>query len=228
MPNRIDPMDLMSLLIINKVTPLLLTIRKDLQQNQRPHLGVQDLSIIESLIGVIYRLGINPFSRRGIVFDLDRKISSHGFDENSVIDRDMRVLSSPLHITVSPLPLELLLRRVFKLVIKTIPEILQFTIISAKELKGLKIIRSFPNLHLAVKIGANDHEFRKDRLFVILIEIGKILSELIVSDDFCKRDSVKDMLLRIILVSSKDILRIGRLLETKLNIVTEKETILSN
>ncbi len=74
-----------------------------------------DLCVVERLVTLIDRFGVDAFAGVGVVLDLDRQVAADGFDEDPIFDRDVRVLASLMLIAGRALPLKLVLRREAKL-----------------------------------------------------------------------------------------------------------------
>ena len=68
------------------MTPLLLLIRQHLQQHQRTLHGVFELGIVDLLVGILHRLGMDALAGTRVVLHLDRQIAAHTLHEHLVVD----------------------------------------------------------------------------------------------------------------------------------------------
>ena len=101
----------MSFFIENEVTVSVFFKRLDLKQNDVADDRVKIFGVIKRLIWIVNRFGINSGTIFGVVFDFDRQVTTDGFYEHPVIDRDMRMLAIAMQVAVSPHPLKIMLRR---------------------------------------------------------------------------------------------------------------------
>src|SRR5215207_1268705 len=88
--DAIQPPRYAQLLIEDNVAKLLLLVRPDLEQDQTADDGVINLCIVERLVPLLDRLAVDAFAAGGVVLDLDREIAADAFDEDAILDADVR------------------------------------------------------------------------------------------------------------------------------------------
>ncbi len=95
------------------------------QQNDIADDRVKNLGVIERLVGIVDRLGVDSRSVFGVVFDFDRQIAADGFHENAIIDRDMRMFTITVQLAMGSNPFEVVLRRELNFVIAAVIDVLE-------------------------------------------------------------------------------------------------------
>ena len=225
MPNGIDTMHRLGLLIKDEIAIEFFPVRKNLQQNQRPNNSIENLGIIERLISFSNWLFINPGSGLGVIFNLDGEIASHRFDKDPIFNRNMRMLARTLHITMRPFPLKFLLRRKLVFMVEAVPNILEGAVPLHKPLKGLEVGDRFSDPKPHVEVRSDHHEFHKDRLTIVFVEIFKIVQEGRVGEGFLNGNRREGVRFLIVVVDIKDVFDRGRGLKPKLDIVSEEKAV---
>ena len=85
----IQPHGFLDLAVKQQVTVLLFLVRPNLHEHQVADDRIGNLCVIEFLVRIVDRFGIDTLAGFGIVFDLDRQVSADGFDEDAVLDGDV-------------------------------------------------------------------------------------------------------------------------------------------
>ena len=111
-----------------------------------------------------------------IIFDLDRQVTADRFDEHSIVDRDMRMLSSAMLLASRRNPFEIVLIREDNFVIATIVDVLERIAIDQK-LERLGVGRRFSDAKHQKQMRSNDVELRKLSVFVVFVQREKFVFE---------------------------------------------------
>ena len=107
----IDAHDFFIQPVEHQITPLVFLVRPDLQQNQLTQFRVEKLGIIQRLIGIFHRFGVNAFTRGRVVFHLDGQITLDGVDEDGIQDIQVRVSTFHNQFTRHRTPFKIVGRR---------------------------------------------------------------------------------------------------------------------
>ena len=142
----------------------------------------------------------------------------------------MRELACTVHVTVGALPFELLLWREHILVIVAIADVSQRSIAFEAKFKRLEVIDALADPESHVEMRSDDHEFYEDGLLVKFVEILEVGDEIAATIclDIGKREFVKAVILRIVIVDREHILDLGRRFQPQLDVVTKKESVRAN
>ena len=129
---------LLDLLVVNEIAEVPLLVRPDLEQDDVAHHGVVDLGVVERLIGIVDRFGVDALAAVGAVLDFDRQIAADRLDEHAVLDGDVGMIAAAVQIAMSAGPLELVLRRKAVLVIAAVVDIDELIVVG-HPLEGLDV-----------------------------------------------------------------------------------------
>jgi hypothetical protein len=132
----------LQLRIVNKIPVILLLVRTDFQQNNIANYRVINLRIVERLVFVRHRLGINTAPVFGVILNLDGEVAVDGFHKNLILDADVRVFAAALHVARGALPGKLVLRRKHVFVVAAVVDVRE-RITLQQPLKRLDIVRAF-------------------------------------------------------------------------------------
>ena len=183
MLDGIEPQASLHLLVVDQVAELFFLVRPDLEQNDVAHDGVVDLGVVENLVGIIDRFGVNPFARLGVVFDLDRQIAAHGLHEHPILDGDVGMFAGPMLFPGGADPLEVVLGRETHLVIATVVDVLQL-VVADYPLERLNVFDRLPDAEVHVEVRADDQKLGEHRVSVVSIDLLEIALETFVADQF--------------------------------------------
>lgn len=124
---------------------------------------IVDLGVVEGLIAVHDRLGVNAFATRGVVFDLDRQIAAAALDENTVFDRNMRMQALAMQFAMGPAPLEFVLGRQGIFVIEPVAQVGEpaLGLVADQPLEGLDIPTLCPTRNSIKRLGRSRVNFVK-------------------------------------------------------------------
>ena len=61
------------------------------EQDNIPHDRIKNLGIVKCLIRILDRLGIDSRTIVGVILDFDGQITAYRLDEDSILDRNMRM-----------------------------------------------------------------------------------------------------------------------------------------
>ena len=145
-----------------------------------------DLGIVQRLIGVIDRFGVDPASVVGIILDLDRQIAADGFDEHAVLDRHVRMGPVAVRITCRPLPPERMLRRLGDFVVGSVVDVTN-RVGRYDELERFDIAGAFTDLKHKMHVGSVGKKPSESRVFVKPIKFVKISDKAIIVDQIQRR-----------------------------------------
>ena len=166
-------------LVEDEVTIRLLLIRQHLEQDKIANDRVVDLGVVQRLVLVLDRLGVDAFAAVGVVLHLDRQIAADGLDEHTVLDRHMRMLAVAIHLAASALPLELLRGRKDKLVIEAIAQVLQRAgLVIDQPFEGLHLRHIATDRHAHVEMRPDAMELQERGRLVVAIQVIEVLREL--------------------------------------------------
>jgi hypothetical protein len=93
------------------VAEILLAEGPDLQQDDVLVDDVVVLGVVERLVGVLNRFAEDALAALGVVLDLHRQVAADAFDENLVLDRDVRMLAEDVLVAAGARPFEIVLWR---------------------------------------------------------------------------------------------------------------------
>ena len=121
--DRIEPLRRLCFLVVNNVAKLIFFERLDLHQDDIANDRVENLCVVERLIGIVYRFGVNSRTVIGIVFDLDSKVTANRFDVDAIFNRNVRMQATAMKLTRCALPSKIMLRRILDFVVATIVDV---------------------------------------------------------------------------------------------------------
>ena len=156
-----------------------------------------------------------------IIFDLDRQVTADRFDEHSIVDRDMRMLSSAMLLASRRNPFEIVLIREDNFVIATIVDVLERIAIDQK-LERLGVGRRFSDAKHQKQMRSNDVELRKLSVFVVFVQREKFVFESAAVQQV-QRLSMHGSVAK--LENSKDIRQFRPSLQTHVNVVAENKPV---
>ncbi len=175
----VDAVDLLGALVEEQVPVGLFLVGQDAQQNEAAHDGVVDLGVVELLVGVVHRLGVNAQAAVGVVLDLDGEVAADGFHEHAVLDGHVRVPALAEVVAGGALPLELVARGEDKLVVEAVAQVLECARrVIDPPLEDLHLVRAATDLHDEVQVGADPVELQEGGVLVVAVEVGEVLAEL--------------------------------------------------
>ena len=145
----IQPHGPLDFFAVDDVAEGVFLVRADFQQDQVADQRVVDLGVVQGLVFVLDFLGIDPRAAVRVVLDLDRQIAAHRFDEDAILDRDVRVHAGAVQVASRANPFELVLRREAEFVVAAVVLIDQFVALQ-RPLERLDVRR--------VGADAKDHE----------------------------------------------------------------------
>ena len=212
------------LLVEHKVARRVLAIRDDAQEDQRTHAGILDVGIIERLVPLGDRLGIDAVPGLGVVLDLDGQVAAHRFHKHPVLDRDVRMQAGAVHAPVGPPPVELVLARIDILVVEAVAQILE-PAAGHPPLEDLDVLQALAGPHRDEQVRADHHELLEDRVAVILVEFREVRDEAGVVQHLGHRDLAEGPGGGVEIIGREDILDVGRLLQSELDVVAEQEAV---
>ena len=161
----------------NDVAVLLLLIRQDFQQDNRAENGVKDLRVFQFLQRVVHRLAVNSFAAFGVVFHFDGQIAADGFDEDAVLNRNVRMRAIDEIVARRPRPLEIVLRRIGEFPFRPIIEIFQAAVLADQPFERLDF-RAVADMENHQQIRAFAVKRGKPGVFVVGVLIAEIFDEL--------------------------------------------------
>ncbi len=133
-----------------------------------------------------------------------------------------------VHAAMRALPFELLLRGKNALVIEAIADVFQPAVASEEPLEGLDVVHRLAGPHHQIEVRPDDHELEEDGVAVVLEEVGEVLGEARVGQHFFDRQRGEAAGLRVVVVGGEDVLDVGRLFESELDVVAEQKAVLAD
>ena len=167
----------------HEIAPRGLAERQDFEEDEAARLadrGVEDLGVVERLIGIVDRLGINAFAGLGVVLDLDREIAVHALDEQRVEQVVVRVLAGDLVIARDLDPREVVRRREQRgvIAIAAIVDVDHRAIRLDPPAQDLRVLVRRARLEDGEELRVALDELDEPRLFVVAIQVREVALEL--------------------------------------------------
>ena len=212
---------LLDLAVVNQVSCFFFLIRFHLQQNQIADDRIMDLGIVQRLIRMVDRFGVNTFAGIRVVFDLHGQIAANRFDKHDVIDRNVRVRTVAMLIASRSCPAKLVLSRFFDFVIAAIVDVFDFSRCHAP-FKRLDVVGGLSDLENHVQHWSAAIEPTERRAFIKAIQFVKVAAEFVVTDQF-KRVGVELVVGESI--SRKHISDVDVGFQAELNVVPEQKSV---
>ena len=79
--NGVHAPSLLEFFVVNDVAEIFFLVGPNLQGDDVSDNRVVDFSVVQSLVRVVDRFGVNPFARIGVILDFDRQIATNRFDK---------------------------------------------------------------------------------------------------------------------------------------------------
>ncbi len=92
----VDAGDALVACIVHEVSIGLFAEGANLQEDERAHLCIRDVRVVQGLVGIVHRLAVDALPLLGVVLDLDGEIATQGLDEHLVEHRDVGELAGHL------------------------------------------------------------------------------------------------------------------------------------
>ncbi len=178
----VDADGLLGLDAVDDVSKGLFLVGADPEQDQVAQDRVEDLGVVEGLVGVLDRLAVDTLAGGGVVLHLERQIAPVGLDEHLFFDADVRVIAVHLHVAGGPLPVEAVLARQDVFVVAAVVHVLQRVALD-EPLERLDVRDVPADLEDHEQVWADDRELREDRAAVVFVEVGEVRAELLVVDE---------------------------------------------
>ncbi len=175
--DRVDARDRLDPRVEHEVAPLGLPVREDLQQDQRAHDRVQDLGVVEGLVGVIDRLAVEAEAVLGVVLDLDRQVAADGLDEHHVLDVDVRVLAADVVVAGRRRPLEVVRGRTRVLAVAAVVDVADPAARQHVPVEDLDVVELRADLEHREQPGLRGLQALEPGVLVVLVEVGEVLDE---------------------------------------------------
>jgi hypothetical protein len=177
LPDRVDPRHRLGPRVVDEVPPLRLAVRLDLQQHQRAHDAVQDLRVVERLVGVLDRLAVDAEPVLRVVLDLDRQIAADRLDEHQVLDVDVRVLPRDVIVARRGRPREVVRRRPGELAVAAAVDVAHPAARQHVPVEDLDVLDRRADLEHREQLVLRGLQAGQPRVLVILVEVRELLHE---------------------------------------------------
>ena len=178
----IQPHCALDLAVEDNEAKVLFLVRSDLQQHKIADDRIVDLGVVERLVRVVDRLGIDSFAGVCVVLDLDRQVATDGLNKDAIFDGDVGVRPVVMLVARRLGPAELVLGRVAYFVFAAIVEILD-RIGCHSPFERLDVTRSLSDLKDHVQHRTSAKESQETRVFVEPVQFVKVAFESLVADD---------------------------------------------
>ena len=218
----VHPEGLPPLAVEDEVPPGLLAVGQDAEQDQLAHGGVVDLGVVEGLVRILHRLGVDALARVGVVLHLDREIPADALHEHAVEDVQMRVHALHLVVAGGGMPLELLLGRQLVLRLAAVVEVGQRVVPLDGEAEDAHVPGRVAHLEDQQQAPRLLDELQEAGVLVVLVEFAEVLAEGGVAEQvglgLLEAAAVE-------LVDAEDILDLGLGLQPDVDVVAEDEMV---
>ncbi len=219
--DRIQPHGPLDLFAVDDVAEPVFLIRTDLQQDQIADRRVVDLGIVQRLVLVLDRLGVDSGSRVRIVFDLDRQVAAHRLDKNAILDRDVRVHAGTMLVASRADPFELVLGRKAEFVFAAVV-LIHEPLALQRPLERLHVRRALADAEDHEQVRAEDGELGERGVPVVPIDLFEVPLEPRVGDRI-QPLAVKGAVAK--LVDREHVRQGGFGLQAQVDVVAEEEAV---
>ena len=221
MLDRVPATRLLDLLVVNQVASFWLLVRLDLEQDDVADDRVEDIGVVECLVGIIDRFAVDSLPQVGVVFDLDGQVAADRLDKQAILNGDMWMQALALQITMRPRPFEFMLRWKLDLVIAAGINVPQVSTID-EPLEGLDVGRGLANLKHHVQVWSAREEFCERCLLVVFVELSEVVQERRVRDQV-KRTGVKRLVAKA--VDCEDVFQSRLGFQANMDVVAEDQAV---
>ena len=224
----INAMDLLGALVVEQIAIRLLLIRQHLHQDDATGDGIPELRIIQGLIFVLHGVGVDAFARGRVVFHLDGEVAIDRLHKDPILNANMRMQTFAIHLSACALPLNLMLRREDKLVVKAIAQVLERGLILLDEpLEGLHLGGIATRLHHHEEMRPGAVELQEGRVLVVLVVVSEVLQEGGIIQAALAL-GVKGMIARLVVIHREHILHPHGGAEAEMDVVAKEKPAGSN
>ena len=234
--DRVDAVDLLGQGVEDQVAPGLLPVREDLQQDQAAEPGVEDLCVVERLVGVIDRLAPDALSALGVVLDLDRQVAADRLDENLVEDGNVWVTAAAVVLPRRDRPLEIVRRRIDVVALSTVVDIGRVSFGIDSPAKDLDITERGADLEDGEELAVGQPaEQQQAGVLVILAQLLEIADEPRIVQEVARRARGQRRELQSCLpvrplagherIEAEDVRDLDRALEAQEDVVAEEQLV---
>ena len=161
----------------DEVTPDLLVVWSNPEQNQAADLRVLDARVVERLVRVVDAFRVDALPALGVVLDLDRQVAADTFHEDLVEDRHMRVAPFDVVVAGRLAPAERVSGRVCMVLLAAVVDVLEAPVGQAIPAEHTQVARGLSVPEDSQQLGRSPPNLLEPRFAVVLIEVDEVLGE---------------------------------------------------